>query len=109
MGKVLTNADVMMCPHGGIVTIVSTNFKVRAGGSFIVRPSDVFAIVGCSLAPGGLLHPCVLVEWRMPAGTTSASGDEALTTDSIGLCKAADQADQGMVLIQTTQTKVSAR
>jgi len=32
-----------------------------------------------------------------------------LTTDSVGICKAADQAPQGQVLIQKTQTKAAAR
>jgi hypothetical protein len=37
----------------------------------------------------------------------AADGDAPLTTDSVGLCVAADGAVQGPVLIQDTQPKVS--
>jgi hypothetical protein len=37
----------------------------------------------------------------------TVDGAQPLTTDSAGLCLAADSAPQGSVLIQTTQAQVS--
>jgi hypothetical protein len=51
----------------------------------------------------------VLVNWVVAAARCKAGGDALLTTDSVGLCVAADQAPQGSVLIQSTQTKASGR
>lgn len=108
MGQLLTTATVMMCPHGGTVSAITTNTKVTAGGAPVVRPSDTFLVAGCAFAPVAP-HPCMTVEWQMPSTKTKADGDFALTTDSIGLCKAGDQAPQGMAIIMTTQPKASAQ
>ena len=108
MGQMLTTATVMMCPHGGTVTAISSNTKVLAGGSPVLRPGDTFVVAGCPFAPVSP-HPCVTVEWQMPARKAKADGDSALTTDSIGMCKAGDQAPQGTVMIIQTQMKASAQ
>ncbi|WP_295386964.1 hypothetical protein [uncultured Thiodictyon sp.] len=109
MGRLLTTADALMCPHGGSVSSVCGNARVRAGGGFVLRPTDRFMIAGCPFNLSGSPHPCVSVAWQAPAGRTCAAGDRCLTTDSIGLCQAADQAPQGQVMILCTQTKASAQ
>ena len=108
MGQILTVSDVMKCPHGGTVTLSSTQARVSAG-ALILRPTDVFAIVGCGFSTGGGPHPCVRVEWQNPARRCKAASVAALTTSSVGTCKAADQAIQGSVLIQKTQRKATAQ
>jgi hypothetical protein len=112
MGNILTAADVMTCPHGGPVSISSLQTAVKAGAA-VVRPDDVFTIAGCAFMIGPTPHPCVLVEWQMPAACVKAGSAGAasavLTTASIGLCKAADGAPQGTVMIQQTQMKASAQ
>lgn len=107
MGQVLTSADIMMCPHGGQVGISALQTQASAGAA-IVRPSDIFTVAGCVLNIAGAPHPCVTVQWQSPS-TRVKAGSNVLTTDSIGLCQAADQAPQGTVIIQKTQTKVSAQ
>lgn len=106
MAQLLNTSSVLMCPHGGTVTAVSSNTKAKAAGSFILRSSDTFTIAGCSLNISGAPHPCVQVQWTKAAQKPKAAGDFVLTTDSIGLCIAADQATQGTVLINSTQPKV---
>jgi hypothetical protein len=108
MGMVLTTEATMMCPHGGTVTAVSSNMKVLAGTS-VLRPNDTFIVAGCVLNVSGAPHPCVTVEWQMPSTKVNADGAAALTTDSIGMCKAGDQAIQGTVMVMSTQMKVSAQ
>lgn len=109
MANLLTAASVMMCPHGGTVNAISSNTKAKAAGSYLLRASDTFLIVGCPLNVAGAPHPCVQVQWVQTALKSKAIGDFNLTMNSVGLCVAADQAVQGTVLINTTQPKVSGR
>jgi hypothetical protein len=112
MGQILTASDLMMCPHGGQVSISPLQGSASAG-TLIVRPGDVFTVAGCPFVLGTAPHPCVIVEWQSPATRVSAGDRGAaafvLTTASIGLCKAADQALQGTVLVQKTQVQASAQ
>jgi Na+/phosphate symporter len=109
MANLLTAASVMMCPHGGTVNAISSNTKAKAAGSYLLRSTDTFTIVGCSLNVAAALHPCVQVQWVQTALKSKAIGDFHLTMNSVGLCVAADQAVQGTVLINTAQPKVSGR
>jgi hypothetical protein len=112
MGQILTASDVMMCPHGGQVSISALQATVSAG-ALVVRPGDVFTIAGCAMNVSGAPHPCVIVEWQSPS-TRVKAGDRGsaafvLTTASVGVCKAADQAPQGTVIVQPAQTKARAQ
>jgi hypothetical protein len=49
----------------------------------------------------------VSLQWVTTGMKSKADGGNVLTKDSSALCKAADQAPQGNVLINSTQTKVS--
>ncbi len=109
MGRVLTVSDIIMCPHGGTVSISSTQSRARAGGALIVRPGDIFVVAGCPFNVSSAPHPCVVVEWLNESPRAKAGGAGVLTTSSIGICKAGDQAPQGTALIQKTQTRVSAQ
>jgi hypothetical protein len=104
---ILTTADVIMCPHGGQVTLASSQSKVKAQAQ-VLRQGDTFTIAGCAFFTPTGPHPCVTVEWQNPSQKVSAVSDKVLSKLSIGMCKAGDQAVQGMVFIQQTQTKASA-
>lgn len=106
MGDYLTAASTMMCPHGGIVSPVPANAAVSLGGDPIVLDTDTFPIGGCAFSPGAP-HPCVQVKWIVTALRATADGSAPLTTDSVGMCLAADGAVQGPVIIQATQASVS--
>ena len=43
-GNTLTVASTLMCPHGGSVTIISTNPKSPSAGAPIVTVSDQFIV-----------------------------------------------------------------
>lgn len=109
MGANLLNASSQLqCPHGGMVQITTSNTKAKAGGDFIVRSSDTFTISGCPFqTPAPSPHPCMTVQWIVTGQMVKADGALVLTKSSTGLCKAADEAPQGTVLINSTQTKVS--
>lgn len=107
MPKLLNDATSMMCPHGGTVSVITSNAKVKGGGGFLIRPGDTYIIGGCSLNIAGAPHPCMQVKWVQSTLKNKAAGDAALNESSVGLCVAGDQAVQGTVLIQTTQQKVA--
>ncbi len=108
MGDYLTANSALMCPHGGMVSPIPANSTITLGGEPIVLASDTFPIAACTFAtPATGPHPCVLVQWIVTALRGAADGAQPLTTDSTGLCVAADAAVQGPVMIQTTQPKVS--
>lgn len=106
MAGLLTTSSILMCPHGGTVQAITSNTKVKTTDGYLLRSSDTFTIVGCAftLPPP---HPCVRVQWVQPAEKSQAVGDFTLTEDSVGLCIAADQAVQGTVLINFTQSQVA--
>jgi hypothetical protein len=105
MGDYLTASSELKCPHGGMVTPVPANTAITLGGDPIVVASDTFPIAGCTFLPGAP-HPCVQVQWATTALRGAADGAQALTTDSVGLCVAADGSVQGVVIIKETQPKV---
>lgn len=107
MPGLLNASSILMCPHGGTVTIVTTNGQVIAAGDYVVRSSDTFLITGCPFLLGTVPHPCVQVQWVQPAARSQALGDFTLTEDSVGLCVAVDQAVQGTVQIVSTQPQVA--
>jgi hypothetical protein len=109
MAGLLNSSSVMMCPHGGTVSVVTANTRVKAAGDFVVRASDTFLIAGCPFILGVAPHPCVQVQWVQPAAQSQVLDDFTLTEESVGLCVAADQAVQGTVQIVFTQPKVTGR
>jgi hypothetical protein len=109
MAGLLNASSVLMCPHGGTVSVVTSNTQVKAAGDFVSRQSDTFLIAGCPfvLAPLAQPHPCVQVQWVQPALQSQVLSDFTLTEESVGLCVAADQTVQGTVLILSTQPQVA--
>ena len=107
MARLLTTASALQCPHGGSVQAITSNSRVQAGGALAVRGTDTFMIAGCPFVlPTGVAHPCVTVQWVLPAARGTVMGDAGLTEESVGLCLAADQAPQGAVLVMFAQPRV---
>jgi hypothetical protein len=107
MTAYLTTASTLQCPHGGMVSAVPADRRVSLGGSPIVLSSDTFTVGGCVFNVAGAPHPCLQVQWIVTALRSTAGGSQPLTSASVGLCKAADGAVQGPVMIASTQAKVS--
>lgn len=106
----LTTASQLKCPHGGTVSIVSTNTRTMAGAALALA-TDTFTIAGCPyqmpVGTGSVPHPCVKVEWTKTNEKTTVFGVSTLAEDSAGICLAADQAPQGPVSVVNTQAKAS--
>jgi hypothetical protein len=107
MAGLLNTSSTLMCPHGGTVSIVTSNTKVQGGGDFLVLSSDTFLIAGCPFMLGTVPQPCVQVQWVQPAARSQVESNATLTEESVGLCVAADQTPQGPVQIVATQPQVT--
>ncbi len=107
MGSLLTTSSVLTCPHGGVVSAIPAGGRVTAGGDPAVLATDTFVVAGCAFAPV-VPHPCVRVSWQLTALRGSSGGSALLTTESVGLCAAADGAVQGPVLVQAAQPRAEA-
>ena len=111
MAAFLTTSSVLMCPHGGTVTIISSNTQVMAGGDFLVRASDTFIIAGVPVhhrfgtaPPACSCSGCNRPRTGQAAAVTSHSPKRSV---GCALCVAVDQAVQGTVLVTVTQEQVA--
>lgn len=94
------------CPHGGMTNVITTNSRVKVGGNFSLLVDDTFTIAGCSFSTAAGPHPCVTIQWQSEAKKVKVNGKPVLLQNSIGLCKAADQAVQGTAIVTGVQTRV---
>ncbi len=103
----VSSSTLAVCPHLGSIDLSARSDRARSTDSVFLRASDIFTVVGCTFALGNTPHPCVTVQWVQTAMRCKVLGDFLLNEDSVGLCLAADNAPQGTVIIQSTQTRVS--
>ena len=101
MSGFLTTASTLQCPHGGTVSVISTNAQVQTADGFILRSSDVFTIAGCPFATA-VAQPCVSVEWVLTALQSQVLSEFNLTEDSVGLCVGGGP--PGPVVVNQTQS-----
>jgi hypothetical protein len=96
-----------MCPHGGQISTASSNSRVKAGGQLVATSADTSTIAGCPFTiPGGPPHPCVKVQWLVPATRVKINKQAALLQTSPALCLAADQVPQGAPQVTAAQKRV---
>jgi len=108
-GASLNQSATLMCPHGGTVSIVTTNVRTKGGGGYVVTQGDVFLVAGCPFAIGPAPSPCVKVQWVSPDTAVTVGGTPTLSQSSVGLCVNGLQAPQGPVVVVATQTQVQSR
>ena len=81
-----------MCPHAGQVTVISTNTRVMVSKQPVATMNDTFLVGGCPFVmPSVGPHPCVKVQWLVPAARVLVNRQPAILQSSTGLCLAADQ------------------
>jgi hypothetical protein len=109
-GLLLHVGATAMCPHGGQVTIVSSNTRVLLGGQPASTFADTYTISGCPFqvpVPGGTKpQPCVRVQWLVPAARVRVTQQQAILQSSAGMCLSAEGIPQGPPNIVLTQTRV---
>ena len=97
-----------ICPHGGQVTVISSNTRVLVSGMPVATLADVCVVAACAFTvPPGKPQPCVTVKWLVPATRILINGQPALLQTSVGLCFSPEQIPQGPPAIISTQPRVT--
>jgi hypothetical protein len=107
-GQIVNVGATGMCPHGGQVSIVSSNTRVMLGGQPAATFSDTFMIAGCAFTVGPKPQPCVKVQWLVPAMRVLVNQPPVILLNSTGLCLSAEQIPQGPPNVVVTQLRVKA-
>lgn len=106
-GFLATVGSTVICPHGGQVSIISTNTRVLAGGQPVSTSADTFLIAGCPFTiPPSKPQPCIKVQWLIQATRVKVGGQPAILQDSTGMCSSPEQIPQGPPSIIITQTRI---
>jgi hypothetical protein len=96
-----------ICPHGGQVTVISSNARVLVSGMPVATMADVSVVAGCAFTvPPGKPQPCVKVQWLVPATRILINGQPPILQSSVGLCQSAEQIPQGPPTIVAPQMRV---
>jgi hypothetical protein len=106
-GPLIAVGAVGMCPHGGQMSIVSSNARVLAGGMAVATLADQYLIAGCAFTiPPGKPQPCVRVQWMTPATRVMVGGQPAMLLTSTGLALSAEGIPGGPPNVTSTQPRV---
>ncbi len=101
---VLTTASTLMCPHGGNVSLLTSNSLAMIERAPALLVTDVHTVAGCPFTiPPGTPSPCVTVRWMVGATQTKVSSTPVLLQTSVGLCYSAAQVPQGPPVVVNVQ------
>jgi hypothetical protein len=101
---ILTTTSTVMCPHGGMALLITSNTEAQIDGAFALLLTDVHPIVGCPFAPVAP-SPCVSIRWVTGAVQTKLHEVPVLLQTSVGLCLNAAQAPQGPAVVVQVQQR----
>lgn len=106
-GFVFHTGAMALCPHGGTITTVPGNPRVRVSGQPVATLADTYVVAGCAFTvPVGKPQPCTTVRWLTPASRVRVAGQPVILQTSTGLCQSAEQIPQGPPTITATQGRV---
>jgi hypothetical protein len=104
MIPILTTTSTVMCPHGGMAQLLTTNTEALIDGAPALLQTDIHPIVGCPFTPVAY-SPCVSIRWVTAATQTSVHNVPVLLQTSVGLCLNAAQAPQGTAIVVQVQQR----
>lgn len=102
MIPILTTTSTVMCPHGGLAQLVTTNTDALINGAPALLLTDLHPIVGCTFTPVAY-SPCVSIRWLTGATQTTVRQVPVLLQSSVGLCLNAAQVPQGTAIVVQVQ------
>ncbi len=106
-GYLLHVGATAICPHGGQVSIISSNTRVLVSSQPVATLNDTFLVAGCAFTiPVGKPQPCIKVQWLVPATRVKVGGQPVILQASTGLCQSAEQIPQGPPNVLVTQLRV---
>jgi hypothetical protein len=98
-----------ICPHGGQISVISSNARVVVSGMPVATLGDQYLVAGCAFTvPPAKPQPCLRVQWLVPAARVLVNGQPPIIQVSTGLCLSPEQAPQGPPTIVASQTRVIA-
>lgn len=104
MIPILTTSSLVMCPHGGVAQLITTNTEALVDGAPMLLQTDIHPIVGCPFTPVAY-SPCVSIRWVTAATQTALHNVPVLLQTSVGLCLNAAQVPQGTAVVVQVQQK----
>lgn len=104
MIPILTTTSTVMCPHGGLAQLVTSNTEALVDGAPMLLQTDLHPIVGCPFTPVAY-SPCVSIRWLTAATQTALHNVPVLLQTSVGLCLNAAQVPQGTAVVVQVQQK----
>ncbi len=106
MADYLVHVDASIsCPHKGDASVVSSNTRVKVGGNAVATVNDQYTISQCLLSSANPPHPCLTIQWIVPAIRVRVNGQPVILKSSTGLCLAG-VIPQGPPTVVSTQTRV---
>jgi hypothetical protein len=90
--QLLTVASILLCPHGGRVSVTPTSGATLGAPAPVLLISDTNIVLDCPDRPPDRPPPCVRVNWVSSGGRTLVRGVPVLTRAATGIC--VDIADQ---------------
>lgn len=112
-GPLVQVGATILCPHGGRVSIISRNLRVKGGKQALALVSDVSMVSGCPFqvpaGPAMKPQPCVTVRWLIGTLRARVQRQPVLTRTSTGVCFSAEQIPQGPPSIVMTQFRARGR
>jgi hypothetical protein len=103
---ILTTSSTIMCPHGGMAQLLTSNADALIDGAPALLQTDVHQIVGCTFTPAAY-SPCVTIRWASGATQTMVHGVPVLLQNSVGLCLNAAQVAQGTAIVAQVQQRAT--
>jgi hypothetical protein len=106
MIPILTTTSTVMCPHGGMAQLFTSNTEMVLDGVPALLVSDVHPVAGCPfVTPAAVPSPCLTVEWLVGATQTSIHDVPVLLQTSVGLCFNAAHVPQGPPMVVQVQQR----
>lgn len=99
-GPLVHMGATILCPHSGLVSVVTTNTRVFVSGQPVATLADIYPVTGCSLPV------CVIAVWIVPATRVYVNGQPVILKTSVGVCQSATQSPQGPPNVIATQLRV---
>lgn len=100
---ILNTTSTVMCPHGGMVNLFTSNAVSMVGNAPALLVTDVHTVSGCPFVVGTKPQPCITVRWMVGATQAKVFGIPVLLQNSVGICFSAEQIPQGPPLIVQVQ------
>jgi hypothetical protein len=104
---ILTTSSTVMCPHGGMAQLVTSNGDAVIDGAPALLQTDVHQIVGCTFTTPAAYSPCVTIRWVSGATQAKVRNVPVLLQNSVGLCLNAAQAPQGTAIVAQVQQRAT--